>query len=76
MRNKAISVISYKKYKEPKQYFHCKIHGCMSLEIPEKGLWCPLGCGPTSPAILIVQTSNIQQLFKSQAKRSDMAYNN
>ena len=24
------------------------------IEIPDKGLWCPLGCGPSIPATRIV----------------------
>ena len=58
-RNKPFVVISYKK-EEPVLHFHCSnpAHdGVRLVEIPGKGLWCPLGCGPSIPKIRTVQTS-------------------
>ena len=49
-QNKPFSVITYTKPEEPKLHFKCKIHQCRLLEIPDKGLWCPEGCGPSIPA--------------------------
>ena len=54
-QNKPFTVISYTKPEEPKLHFQCPIHKCRLLEIKDKGLWCPLGCGPTIPAIRKVQ---------------------
>jgi hypothetical protein len=62
-QNKEPTVIGLKKYEEPKLHFHCSSpghDGVRLLEIPGKGYWCPLGCGPSAsiPAIRTVLTLN------------------
>ena len=57
--NKPFTFISYKK-EEPQIHFHCSTKGHDSVrlvEIPGKGWWYPLGCGPSIPKIMIVQMS-------------------
>ena len=52
MRNREITVIPWKKAEPTKLHFHCRTPGHNSVrlkEIPGKGWWCPLGCGPTIP---------------------------
>ena len=56
--NKPFTIISYKK-EEPEIHFHCRIPGHESVrlkEIPDKGWWCPLGCGPSIELRRIVET--------------------
>jgi hypothetical protein len=57
-QNKPFTVVTYKKTEEPKQHFRCRIHGCRLLEIPDKGYWCPISCGPVPPATRVVFTFN------------------
>ena len=58
--NKPFTFISYKK-EESVLHFHCSTPGHESVrlvEIAGKGHWCPIGCGPTIPAMRIKQTDN------------------
>lgn len=55
-QNKPFTVISYKKQEELKLHLKCKIHGVRLLEIPGKGYYCPISCGPTYGATRTVHT--------------------
>ena len=69
MRNKPFTIITYKKYEEPKQHFNCRIHGSRLLEISGKGLWCTEGCGPTILATRTVFTLNNPSNLKQKKRR-------
>ena len=59
-RSREITVIPWKRKEEEILHFHCDTPGHDSVrlvEIPDKGLWCPLGCGPSIPKTRTVQTS-------------------
>jgi hypothetical protein len=60
-RNREITVIPWKKEELTQLHFHCSTpghNGVRLVEIPGNGLWCPLGCGPSIPAIRIIETSH------------------
>ena len=59
-RSREITVIPWNRKEEEILHFHCSTPGHDSVrlvEIPHKGLWCPLGCGPSIPKTRTVQTS-------------------
>jgi hypothetical protein len=68
MRSREISVIAWNK-EEPKLYFHCPIHKCRLKELPGKGYWCPLGCGPSIPAVRTVYTTTPSQSTQGLGKK-------
>ena len=58
-QNKIPTVIFTKKYEEPLLHFHCSNpghNGVRLVDIPGKGWYCPLGCGPSIPATRTAMT--------------------